>query len=312
MSHLKLVSSRPKPVIHQIQPMATLHAGCRYPVSIQNASVLNTTHGVVGEYQIGSSHARIIPVPAETSIDQNCVCCFWDTDVDLFRLETSILNEATGQSIPLQDCALKSNRLIMNSQSMDAPQLLYEGGDATLMMSPRFDFTLSTDSYTAQIGVIHLVQASRFITLHNGTVINILNTHDKEVPVLYLENQQDEQPVKLVLAQQEIGVTREHSYACTVSQHIPEKFEGEAVATVTVLEQYQSYFMQRAIPFDDHLNMWIPIHAPILWGWSIRVGRRGDEEWGILKRKQILPTTGHDGMQLPEWNDNTINCSNLP
>lgn len=269
---------------------------------------MNSSYGVMGSYKISVNQSRILPVAPVVGISQMAECCFWDMDIDLSGLRSRIHNEVTGEYIPLEDCSLKNNSMVLNNQSLDGPELLAADGNVTLSLSPCFDFTFSTDSYTAQIGVIHLVKAIRFITLENGTEISLLNTHGKAEPVLYLEGPSDDLPVKLVLAQQESNVTRSHTYRYTVSQPIPETIGGSAVASVTVLEQYHSYFMQRAIPFDDQLNMWIPLYAPISWGWSIRVGRRADEEWGILKRKLILPTTGHEGLQLPVWNDNTINC----
>ena len=308
MPTLKLVTNRSNPPVPRFPPLATLHAGCRYVVTCEDIDLLNTTHGIVGGYQVSISHSKILPVTTISGPDKISMCCFWDTDINLSRLSSVIRNETSDQIIPLKECDLKTNRMLLKSQSLDSPQLLRANGDAVLSMSPSFDFTFCTDSYTAQIGIIHLVEATRFITLENGTEITLLNTHDNEAPVLYLDSPSDEQAVKLVVAQQETGVTREHSYHWTVSQRIPEKFAGESAATVTVLEQYQSFFMQRAIPFDDCFNMWIPCYVPILWGWSIRVGRRSDGEWGILKRKLILPTPGNDGAQLPAWNDNTINC----
>ena len=309
MPHLKPVFLPFKPVSTHKPILNAIHTGARYLVSCQDLSTLNSTHGVIGGYRMTSESAEIFQVEPKAASSELSECYFWDTDIDLSQLQCKITLDIKDQLLSLQDSHLKSNRLLLNGAELTGPQITVSDEKAALILSPRFDVTFSTDSCTAQLGLINLVQATRFITLENGSQINLLDTGKEELPVLYLENQRDDQAIKFVTAPQQSGVTEEHTFNCDISQPIPVQVDGETVASVTVLEQYWSYFMQRAVPLDDHHNIWIPVYAPIQWGWSIRVGRRTDGEWGILRRKLILPTTGHDGFQLPVWNNNTVNCS---
>ena len=310
MAHLKLVTDLSKPQLPKESILAAIHTGCRYHVGCQDLYVLNSTHGVIGDYRISAKCAEILPVAPVTTTGEMNTCCFWDTDIDLSQLRCYIMHYDKGQLLALEDCNLKANRLVLNRAELNGPELAVSNEETVLTLSPQFEFTFSTDSYAAQLGVINLVQSTRFITLENSDEIHLLDTADEETPVLYLENPLDDQPVKFVV-QQERGATRQHTFGLKIAQPIPDEIGGERVETVTVLEQYSSYFMQCALPLDNHHDIWIPVYAPISWGWSIRVGRRTDGQWGILRRKLILPTTGHDGLQLPAWRNNTIECSLL-
>lgn len=47
---------------------------------------------------------------------------------------------------------------------------------------------------------------------------------------------------------------------------------------------------------------------PVTWGWSICVAKNGADEWAIVRRKLMLPTVGHEGLQLPHWHNQLIAC----
>jgi hypothetical protein len=310
MAHLKPVPIKSKPSVPKVTIAATIHTGRRYTVSSQDLSVLNSTYGIIEDYRMTSQCAEIFPIasvaPVTPVTNQMNTCYFWDTGIDLSRLDCDISNGIDDRLHPLPACNLKANRLILNKAELIGPELTVSNGATLLSLSPRFDFTLSTDDYAAQLGVINLVQSSRIIRLENDDEIVLLDTDIDDAPVLYLENPSDDQPVKFISAQQDLGVTREHNYSVNISQPVPDEVDAKSVATVTVLEQYCSYFMQKPVSLDDDHTIWIPVYAPLSWGWSIRVGRRTDGEWGILRRKLILPTTGHDGLQLPTWSNNTL------
>ncbi len=311
MVSLKVVTGLTKPALPEKSRLTTIHAGRRYDVGCQDLSALNSTHGVIGDYRMTIQCGEIIPITSETSTGKLFECFFWDADIDFTQLQCSLVDDIKNLHLPLQDCKLSTNRLVLKRAELKGPELTGDNGETSLSLSPRFDFTFSTDSFAAQLGVIHLVQSTRFITLEKRKEIHLVDTSNESAPVLYLENPRDEQAIKFVVTQSEAGITREHNFTTTISQPIPDEVDGETVASVTVLEQYHSYFMQCAIPPDDRYNIWIPIYAPIAWGWSIRVGRRTDGDWGILRRKLILPTTGHDGLLLPTWSNNTIACSSF-
>jgi hypothetical protein len=314
MDAIKPITPLPIPTAPQKLKSNTIHTGLRYRFECQDLSVFHSVHGVCGDYRISAERGDIQSVAATPANNNVTECYFWDTDVDLSRLTCDVWQNTSNGPQPLKDYHLKSNRLMMQKTELEGPQIISREENALLTLSPRFDFTFYTDSYAAQLGVINLVQATRFITLDNGNKVPLLDTDNEESAVLYLENPSDDQAIKLVSTPQEISVARQHTYTCTISQHIPAIFNGESVASVTVLEQYWSYLMQRALPGDNNHNthdIWIPVYSPVSWGWSIRVGHRTDGEWGILRRKLILPTTGHDGLQLPAWNKNTVDCATL-
>ena len=75
---------------------------------------------------------------------------------------------------------------------------------------------------------------------------------------------------------------------------------------MTILEQYQTYFLQRELPFSQD-NIWTPTCAPVSWGWSIRIARRHDGEWGIARQKLLMPALDHNGLALPAWEGNSLN-----
>ena len=316
MVHLKPLSGRSEQFAPKATILETIHTGRLYHVGCQDYSVLNSIHGVIGGYRISAQRAEIFPVtsmpPGATTAsttDQMNLCYFWDPSADMSTIEGNLRHEVKDQLLPLKDCHLKANRLMLTQATLSGPELNVRDDVTMLSLSPHFDFMFSTDNYAAQLGVINLVQSSRFIRLENNDEKILLDTGIENMPVLHLENAENDQPVKYVSVHQNLGINQEHTFTFDVSQSIPDKVGAESVASVTVLEQYQSYFMQRAVTQDNGHSIWTPVYAPITWGWSIRVGRRTDGEWGILRRKLILPTTGNDGLQLPTWTNNTLNCS---
>jgi hypothetical protein len=97
-----------------------------------------------------------------------------------------------------------------------------------------------------------------------------------------------------------------HDYHLTLRQTIPDQYQEKTVESVTVLEQYKSYFMQRERSDSAERVIWTPLLEAVNWGWSIRVGYRADGELGILRRKLMLPAVGNDGLELPQWQTNHL------
>ena len=311
MDSIKPITRLPTPPAFRKSTLTTLHGGRRYHLNGPDPGALNSTHGVCGGYQMSLRCAEILPVTPPSKANDWSECYFWDADIALSKLHGDIKRDGEDQSLSLEDCSVRTNRLILNHTQLSGPEIIVRDKRSILTLSPRFDLTYSTDSDVAQLGVIHLVQATRFIMLENGDKIPLLDTGDEESPALYLENIRNDKVIDLLADPQASGLTQQHTYCREIGQPIPDEVAGETVATVTVLEQYWSYFMQRTLTTVDDLAIWIPAYAPLSWGWSIRVGRRTDGEWGILRRKVILPTTGHDGFQFPVWNTNTVERSIL-
>lgn len=316
MTHLKLFADPAKQVSTATPIFHTIQTGCRCQIKYEDATVLDSIHGVIGGYRISKQSAEVLPVASKgAKKHQICGCYFWDPGIDLTRLNCHVVQNGDDKFLPLKNCRIRNNRLILNRSTLDGPELITSNEATLLRLSPRFDFTLSTDDYAAQLGIINLVQSSRVITTGDVTEVSeyivLRDTGIEDAPVLYLDNPQDDQAVKFISERQEQGSTRNHTFEFNISQPIDSNTSAANVSTVTVLEQYTSYVMQGAVLSDEIQTIWSPVFSPISWGWSIRVGRRIDGEWGILRRKLILPTIGNDGLQIPTWHNNIFDFSVL-
>lgn len=281
-----------------------LQVGRRMEIIGGDLAALANLHGLVGHYRVGLDAAGIEPVSTSAA---TAGCFVWDADTHFPAAGWQVLQDGNG--VAANACRVKDNACVMTGMSLSGPDLVEVAGETRLILSPRFDLEFTTDAYAACLGVVHLVTSTRFITLANGRKIPLIDTGEDEGPVLYLEDERDKQAVKPVAEYQASGLNETHTYSTEIRQVIPERVAGETVETVTVLEQYTSYFMQRQIADDEADVIWTPVCAPVGWGWSIRVGRRTDGPWGIVRRKVMLPIAGHDGLELPVWEKNIHACS---
>jgi len=299
MSHLKLVPKPAKP-LPQKKRGPVLYTGQSYRVDEVATAQLSDVEGIVGDYRIGANSGTSLPiVPANDNV---ATCYLWDEGVELGRL-TATLN-GSGSTLPFNKHRIRSNRLLLNNSQLLGPALIEDGENTTLSMTAAFNCSFISDAQAATLGMIHLVQSRRFALLEDGSEFSLQQTPD-DTPVLYLANA-DEAVVKPVVALQAQRVTESYDHHMTISQEIPAAINGVAVASLTVLEQFTSYFMQHPALPRKRATIWVPLYAPISWGWSIRVARRFDGDWAIQRRKLILPTTGHEGLQLPVWHSNTL------
>ena len=201
------------------------------------------------------------------------------------------------------------NQLELQSSAVD--ELAVEKGvdGHWLSIVPRFTFSYQTAAYAAQLGEIRLVSSTRFITNVDGSRHDLLNTDAFADPVLYRERDDgwgdDSAVVRQITSWQSVNTGAEYCFDYRISQYLPVRWLGCDVQSVTVLEQYTSYFMQR--PLAAAATVWVPAYAPISWGWSLRVEPE-EGEWVITRRKLIRPTVGHDGWQLPQWRASTLDC----
>lgn len=179
-------------------------------------------------------------------------------------------------------------------------------GGELLAITPTFLFAYKTLAFAAQLGEIRLVTANRFVTDAEGKQHSLLNTEDADEPVLYLEGLEDSSIVRQQTAWQSLNTQQEYRFDYRIQQPLLREWRGTLVKSVTVLEQYTSYFMQRAISCVPDDCLWVPAYAPITWGWSLRVERDHDD-WVITRRKLVMPVVGHDGWQYPQWQGNTLN-----
>lgn len=280
-----------------------LYLGRRYHIEDASRPALALSHGLVGDYRIELQRAEVLPVTLQGT---HGVCYFWDTDVALSTPSKPLHPE---HALALDDYALRGNSIQIAHATLNGPELIEADGATRLTLAPQFELVFHTDCYEAMAGVIHLVQAQRFIRLDDGTSVVLLDSHAHDAPVLYLENDQDDRPVKTIVTRQSTGGAHSYDHTFRIGQSIPDEHHGRAVESVTVLEQYTSYFMQREVGQPENTAIWTPACAPIAWGWSIRVERRFDGPWCLARRKVMMPVGGHDGLELPVWTTNTLACT---
>lgn len=299
MSHLKLVETRS--VVDATDPgvQQQLYTGRRYYIDDDIDRPL--PRGVIGDYRISARRSEIhTPVFDRQG---RAMIRFWDSDLAPSILSPWAPTDRNHRPLPL-DSGLKSNTLLLSGSELEGPALDQE---QRLWMAANFDLNFSTLCDAAQLGVLTLVESQRFLDLEGGERVPLLDTGAQagEPPVLYIDPQAPAL-VSPVEAVQPRGESRDYRLSTRVSQPVIRSWQGRAVASVTVLEQYFSYFMQQPDNADGEPQCWLPLHPPVAWGWSIRLGRRVDGEWDILRRKVIRPTIGHEGVHLPVWENNTI------
>jgi hypothetical protein len=282
----------------------SIHTATEIVVPGSASNTIADNHGIVGDYRLALEVATVAPVAA---VDGEARFFIWDDATRFAAAETS-WQQAEWRHATISDCSVSGNHCNILASAVEGPELITDGEATRLQMSTSWQLQWDSATYSAELGVITLQQSERFITLENGEQVTVTDSREAGAPVLYLQGSDDREIVKPIAVQQQ-GVKQQHSYSVTVSQQIPESLDGQVVESVTVMEQYRSYFMQRPTTSKAR-TIWAPLVAPVSWGWSIRVGRRYDGKWAILRRKLMLPTVGHEGLELPLWQNNSLAFSN--
>lgn len=244
-----------------------------------SADELADINGVVGGYTISSVRGETLPVQPRTGY------YIWDNNNPLHS-------------------PVVENEFQLDSATLNRPVIERVGGQSFLIMQPEFNVHFTTATHSARLGEIRLVMSERFYTLENGDCLTITNTREIGEPVLYLQNSDDRAVIRQETTLQLQGTDREYAFGEHVRQPMLEQMNGVAVTRLTVRERFASYFMQQVMSVPEPA-IWVPVCAPIRWGWNIRVDRQPDQEWGIVRRKLMLPTVGHTGWEMPTW------CGNL-
>ena len=208
-------------------------------------------------------------------------------------------------SVPLAGAAIAENEFQLLASSVEG--LAIEAGIdcALLSIIPRFAVSYKTPAYPAQLGEIRLVSSSRFVTDTEGRRHNLLDTEEAPGPVLYREGVDDCTVVRQCCDWQPRDTEQHYNFDYRISQPLRRDLLGVEVQSITVLEQYSSYFMQRPVAAVAGSVQWVPAYAPVSWGWSLRVEPEADD-WVITRRKLIMPVVGHDGWQMPQWQGDSI------
>lgn len=211
----------------------------------------------------------------------------------------------------LGDLALSENECQLLSASLENLSIEEVIGGSLLAITPSFTLSYKTLAHAAQLGEIRLVAAHRFVTDVEGGQRSLLDTDAADGPVLYLESPEDTAVLRQITPWQSRNSQRDYCFDYRISQPLLPEWHGVPVSSVTVLEQYSSFFMQRAVSCNPDQAIWVPAYAPITWGWSLRVERENGD-WVITRRKLVPPVVGHDGWQLPQWRGNTLDYTRHP
>ncbi len=226
-----------------------------------------------------------------------------------------------GQSLPLQDGssayiwdslshqALRENECQLLNASLEELTIEEVIGGSLLAITPRFTLRYKTAAYAAQLGEIRLVTSQRYLTDEEGEHHTLLNTEEVGEMALYLEGPNDTAIVRQQTPWQSRDHQKDYCFDYRIDQGLQRSWRGRQVHSVTVLEQFTSYFMQRAVASVPSKTFWVPAYSPVTWGWSLRVAYENNE-WVIIRRKLVPPVVGHDGWQLPQWRGNTMAIAN--
>ena len=295
VTYLDLIKQQ-KPAINQRVP--DLLVGRKYQLASQPP--VSDLHGICGGFMASCQQGGTLP---PQSNKEGFYCFLWDSDNELGR-NISSLKTTTGKQVAMHDrISALSNRFVLTNSSLCKPELQGQANTQQLTLRAGFEFRYSADVMNACLGVINLVESHCFAILEDGKQ-HTLQDSGEENMALYLGKGNDATAIQLVL-QLEQDQTKEQRYEAQVTHNIPESIGGIAVESLTVLEQYQSFFMQRELPFTAE-NIWTPAYAPISWGWSMRIARRYDGEWGIARQKLLMPTLGQNGLEMPAWHGNIV------
>ena len=291
-SRLRLVKSEQDTTTEakSTQQGTRIHRGVWYPAEVwtdligQSNGSAPIYDGLIGGYQPHINHGEPVPfIPGKPGVlwDEAAFC---DLSSNTSKL-TIPENE-----FQLLSCGLDSLSI---DQAIDC---------SLLSIAPRFQIQYKTHAFPAQLGEIRLVSAKRFITDTDGNRHSLLDTETAGAPVLYLEDTNDRKVIRQFKDWQPLCSEQTYTFDYRISQMLKRQMQGVEVASITVLEHYSSYFMQR--PMAATHTLWVPAYAPLEWGWSIRVEPE-DDDWLITRRKLILPVAGHDGWRMPQWHNNT-------
>lgn len=283
--------------------------GHRYP--LRPEAIANGTpelahafqNGLVGAYRISQDKAEVEALDLNAQPMQGFV---WDTALLNPPLRHLLVpDQERPRSAP-------NNRLTLIDARLDVPSVEMEHNTPTLTVTPRFELEWDTEAYASQLGVVRLVESLRVVHFEDGESTVLLDTEAAGVgPVLYLSQAVDQQAVIPICAFQAQAQQQCIEYGSAVTQLIPAELAGKAVSSVSVLEKYTVYFMQNAAPDQPDRYIWVPVHLPVVWGWSIRVQQRYDGVWDIFRKKLIMPMPSTEAPALPLWQSNSLRCLSL-
>jgi hypothetical protein len=259
-------------------------------------------HGICGGQDFYTDHGRILPVSENTGTNH---CYLWDVDEELISEELQ-LSAAGEEAVTLAATNnIITSQFVLSHGTLSEPHIIDQESTPQLTTTASFDFVFSTQLPQVRLGVLSLVETQRFALLKNGERYSLLDSGEEQA-LLYLTDANASKEVLTPIL--DTGAAEDavrHNHTITLTQQIPPQLASSEIETLTVLEQYTSFFMQRELPFSQD-NIWTPVSAPIAWGWSMRVTQRHDGDWCIVRQKLLMPTVGHNGLEMPAWEGNQL------
>ncbi|MBD9356077.1 hypothetical protein [Methylomonas albis] len=284
-----------------------IQAGHRYHIDTEKLadnSLGDLEHdlqnGLLGHYRLSVEQAETTAVNIQESPVQAFV---WNSDLLSNKLKNCFHNTSANPQLA------GHNHLTLLDTSTAAPEVSVVDNTPTLRMTPCFELEWMTAAYASQLGVVQLVESTRTVHFTDGETMTLIDTETVgNDPVLYLSDTANNLPVTPLGAFQQQSQQQRLVFSQAVTQAIPSEIAGNSVASVSVLEKYTVYFMQNAGPDRPDHYIWVPVHLPIVWGWSIRVQQRYDGVWDIFRKKLIMPSVSTEAPALPLWHSNSLLC----
>lgn len=284
--YLNAPNRRPPDVIHK-----ALYLGRRYKVL--HPQSISDEQGLCAGFEDALARGGVL------TLDQNAENAFlWDPgsvslsgDVELMCGDEAITLNA--------NTPVASGQFVLSHARLSTPVITSHHDGHRLSFEAEFDYVYSSEDMPTRLGVATMLEASCFVVLENGER-HILFQSTEDDPVLYVKGGPNKSALKIISDVSTEDTPQAKTYLENIVHRIPEQVHGQRVESMTVLEQYKSYFMQRELPVSED-QIWTPVCAPITWGWSIRLNRREDSEWTITRQKLLYPAVGHDGMEMPVW-----------
>lgn len=300
--YLNLPTREPAPMATKASP--ALFTGQRYQLDGDNLPT--DLHGVCAGFECTPDRGMLLP------LDSNSVetpCYFWDIDGVPEILNTSLISSKNEHITIGRHTNLLANRFILSHAKLTEPVIHCSGDTSQISVSAEFEFIYYADCMPARLGVLHLLEPNCFVVLKNGERHDLLASEEDQ-RLLYLDNTNYSneviEAVSPILDTDITDTVIQQHYKQSITHVIPEQINELDVESMTILEQYTSFFMQREIPFAQE-NIWTPVCAPVTWGWSIRISRRHDGAWCLSRKKLLMPAVGHNGQEMPAWQGNTLN-----
>jgi hypothetical protein len=216
---------------------------------------------------------------------------------------------------------LVNNSLTLLQAEMSMPLLESQAdGSVCLILDLSFELQGNARAFAFETGLVRLVEPDCTLTLSDGRVLPWRQAEAEryatteqgnralvlEFPGEYVQEADSRSDAAVVAGRRlQDGEQQRWLENWQVRVNLPQTLHQQAITRMTLMEQYTLFWMQQALP-GKHAptgleRRWLPLMAPVQWGWSLRIERLSDGGWGIVRRKLMRPLGGNEGLFLPDW-----------